>query len=127
MRIQRALIKYPNKLCVNSFILRNGFQFATININGLIECEEKITPCVFLSWLLKRNVISSGFEKQMGQLVILKSGKQLDVSSLWNSGEWPSRGVAILFNIHQGVVIKEDTTDNDGRVLSCEIKKIQIN
>jgi hypothetical protein len=42
-------------------------------------------------------------------------------------GEWPSRGVAILFNIHQGVVIKEDTTDNDGRVLSCEIKKIQIN
>jgi hypothetical protein len=63
----------------------------------------------------------------MGQLVILKSGKQLDVSSLWISGEWPSRGVAILFNIHQGVVIKEDTTDNDGRVLSCEIKKIQIN
>jgi exonuclease III len=58
----------------------------------------------------------------MGQLVILKSGKQLDVSSLWNNGEWPSRGVAILFNIHQGVVIKEDTKGNEGRVLSCEIK-----
>ena len=32
-------------------------------------------------------------------------------------------GIAwILLNIHQEVVIKEDTLDNDRRVLSCEIK-----
>ena len=42
--------------------------------------------------------------------------------SLWNNGLRASRGVAILFNIRQGVVIKEDKKDSDGRVLSCEIK-----
>jgi exonuclease III len=37
--------------------------------------------------------------------------------------EQPGEGIAwVLFNIHQGVVIKEDTLDNDRRVLSCEIK-----
>jgi exonuclease III len=42
--------------------------------------------------------------------------------SLWNDRERASRGVAILFNTGQGVLIKEDKKDNDGRVLSCEIK-----
>ena len=37
--------------------------------------------------------------------------------------EQPREGIAwILLNIHQEVVIKEDTLDNDRRVLSCEIK-----
>jgi len=38
--------------------------------------------------------------------------------SLWNNRERASRGVAILFNTRQGIVIKEDKKDNDGRVLS---------
>ena len=42
--------------------------------------------------------------------------------SLWNNGERASRGVEIHFNIHQGVVMKEDKQDNDERMLSCEIK-----
>jgi exonuclease III len=42
--------------------------------------------------------------------------------SLWSNGERASRGVAILFNTDQGVVIKKDKKDNDGRVLPCEIK-----
>jgi exonuclease III len=42
--------------------------------------------------------------------------------SLWSNGERASRGVAILLNTGQGVVIKEDKKDNDGRVLPCEIK-----
>ena len=42
--------------------------------------------------------------------------------SLWNNGERASCGVEIHFNIHEGVVIKEDKKDNDGRMLSCEIK-----
>ena len=37
--------------------------------------------------------------------------------------EQPGEGIAwILLNIHQEIVIKEDTLDNDRRVLSCEIK-----
>ena len=46
--------------------------------------------------------------------------------SLWNNGERASRRVAILFNIHQRVVIKEDNKYNDRRVLSCEIKIVNL-
>ena len=42
--------------------------------------------------------------------------------SLWTNGKRASRGVEIHFNSHEGVVIKEDKKDNDGRMLSCEIK-----
>ena len=42
--------------------------------------------------------------------------------SLWTNGERASRGVEIYFNSHEGVVITEDKKDNDGRMLSCEIK-----
>jgi exonuclease III len=42
--------------------------------------------------------------------------------SLWNNGKRASCGVEIHFNIHERVVIKEDKKDNDGRMLSCEIK-----
>jgi len=38
--------------------------------------------------------------------------------SLWSNQERASRGVAILFNTRQRVVIKEDKKDNDGRLLS---------
>ena len=63
----------------------------------------------------------------MGQLVILRkwgtNWKNLgERFGLWNNGERASRGVEIHFNIHEGVVIKEDKKDNDGRMLFCEIK-----
>lgn len=122
MRMQRVLIKYPNKLSVNSFIVRNGFQFATININGLIDWEEKNNAVRFFSWLLKKKCDIISVRETHGAVSDIKKWEKIESFSLWNNGEWPSRGVAILFNIHQGVVIKEDTKDNNGRVLSCEIK-----
>ena len=54
MRMQIVLIKCPNKLYVNSFIVQNGFQFVTINIHGLIDREEKNNAVRFFSWLLKK-------------------------------------------------------------------------
>jgi exonuclease III len=121
MRMQTVLIKCPNKLYLNSFIVQNGFQFVTINIHGLIDWEEKNNAVRFFSWLLKKKCDIISFRETHGTVSDIKKWEQIWRFSLWNNGEWPLRGVAILFNIHQGVVIKEDTKDNDRRVLFCEI------
>ena len=65
----------------------------------------------------------------MRQLVMLKSvgGDWTDLGgsfSLWNNWERASHGVATLFNIHQGVVIKYDkNTMTEGCHL---VKKLKI-
>jgi hypothetical protein len=43
--------------------------------------------------------------------------------SLWNNGERASRGIEIHFNIHEGVVIKEDKKDNDE---GCYLVKLKL-
>ena len=101
-----------------------AFSFVTININGLIEEKKTVR---FFSWLIKRKFDIISLQETHGTVSDIekweKNWKDLGGSfSLWNNRERASREVAILFNTGQGVVIKEDKKDNDGRVLSCEIK-----